>query len=73
MNTRRNTRKSAALLLMQTMIVAANNRPDVEKVDLLTVGEDPHEQPIFMNANPRHDHNRGKRGGNGKGRQWWNK
>lgn len=27
----------------------------------------------FMEPNPRHEPGRGKRGGNGKGRKWWNK
>ena len=68
MSTRRITGRNSALALMA--LTAAVQATDFDRFRLPSEDE---QRPIFMNANPRHNHNRGKRGGNGKGRQWWNK
>lgn len=66
MSTRKITGRNAAIALMA--LTAAVKGTNFNRFDL---PDEP--EPIFKNANPRHDHNRGKRGGNGKGRKWWNK
>lgn len=78
MSARRIPRVNAALAVMSMLISSDDlkNGSIVVSLDQPTTGTDeyPLAVPVqFMNANPRHDVGRGKRGGNGKGRQWWNK
>lgn len=65
------TNKLAALAAMAVLAssgTAAGKNSTVE----MRRREPEDDTPIFKNANSRHDFGRGKRGGNGKGRKWWN-
>lgn len=75
--TRRITgRLSAAVAIAAFTASAASRRSKKEPVQL---SEDTDEfssgmaNVYFKEPNPRHEPNHGKRGGNGKGRKWWNK
>jgi hypothetical protein len=70
MSTRRNLNKNAALAVLAVMATAGQSHGN--SVTLYGVN-DLDDSTRFMYANPRHENGRGKRGGNGKGRQWWNK
>lgn len=76
--TRRITGRLSAAVAIAALTAAAAARPSksepvevpVQKDDEFSGGM---ANVYFVEPNPRHEPGRGKRGGNGKGRKWWNK
>ena len=78
MNKRRITGRLSAAVAMAALTAATAARPSkTEPIELPKQEDDEFlggmANTYFAYANPRHEPGRGKRGGNGKGRKWWNK